>query len=60
MLTGPPGVGKTFAVRRAVEAVRSVAPREEGGRPFQVCCVACFRAVFFQEPPFVFVSFAPL
>ncbi|CAN0067492.1 unnamed protein product, partial [Ectocarpus sp. 12 AP-2014] len=44
LLTGPPGVGKTFAVRSAVEAVRNAAPppsfwgmgRGEIDGPFQV------------------------
>ncbi|CBJ30073.1 estExt_Genewise1.C_60040 [Ectocarpus siliculosus] len=44
LLTGPPGVGKTFAVRSAVEAVRNAAPRPsfsgtgrgEMDGPFQV------------------------
>lgn len=31
LLTGPPGVGKTFAVRSAVEAVRNVSPSIRGG-----------------------------
>lgn len=35
LLTGPPGVGKTFAVRNAVETVRELAS-ETGKSPFQV------------------------
>eukprot|EP00903_Cladosiphon_okamuranus_P019554 g17985.t1 len=30
LLTGPPGVGKTFAVRSAVETVRNLSPRQDG------------------------------
>lgn len=35
LLTGPPGVGKTFAVKSAVEYVRNI-PTSGNGRGFQV------------------------